>query len=96
MKDGAMVINTARGGLVDEGAIVEACGSGKLLGYATDVLIEEPPGKDHPFAGVDDIIVTPHVGSRTFESVGRQAMCATRNLINYLAGDKDYIQANEF
>jgi len=94
MKDGAMVVNTGRGGLVDETAIAEACRSGKLYGYATDVLDVEPMQTPHPFQGIDNIIITPHVGSRTFESVERQAMRAVLNLVNYLTGDPDYIQAN--
>ncbi len=96
MKKGAWLINTARGGLVVEKDIAEACKSGHLGGYATDVLDKEPPAADHPFREIDNIIVTPHVGSRTLESVERQAMRAVLNLVNFLKGDKDYIQANQF
>ena len=96
MKKGAYLINTARGGLVVEKDIAEACKSGHLVGYATDVLDKEPPAADHPFREIDNIIVTPHVGSRTLESVERQAMRAVLNLVNFLKGDKDYIQANQF
>jgi D-3-phosphoglycerate dehydrogenase len=96
MKKGSYLINTARGGLVVENDIAEACKSGHLGGYATDVLDKEPQVPNHPFTGIDNIIVTPHVGSRTFESVERQAMRAVTNLINYLNGGKDYIQANSF
>jgi D-3-phosphoglycerate dehydrogenase len=94
LRKGAMVINTARGGLVDEAAVAEACRSGALGGYATDVLEQEPPPPDHPFKGVDNIIVTPHVGSRTIESVERQGLRAARNIVNFLAGDPDFIRAN--
>ncbi len=96
MKDNAIVVNTARGALVDEQAIAQACESGKLLGYGTDVVEPEPMVTPHPFQEIDSILVTPHVGSRTHESVGRQAMRATRNLINFLNGDPDYLQANKF
>jgi D-3-phosphoglycerate dehydrogenase len=96
MKKGAYLMNTARGGLVVEKDIAEACKSGQLGGYATDVLDKEPPPADHPFREIDSIIVTPHVGSRTFESVERQALRAVANLVNFLNGDKDYIQANQF
>ena len=95
MKPGMMVINTARGGLVNEADVAEACRSGKLGGYAADVLDKEPPEPGHPFNAIDNILITPHVGSRTVESVGRQAMRATLNLVNYLNGDDDYIQANQ-
>lgn len=96
MKDGVMVVNTGRGGLVDETAIAEACRSGKLYGYATDVLDHEPMRTPHPFQSIDNIIITPHIGSRTYESVERQAMRATLNIVNYLRGDADFIQANTF
>jgi D-3-phosphoglycerate dehydrogenase / 2-oxoglutarate reductase len=96
MKKGAWLINTARGGLVVEKDIAEACKSGHLGGYGTDVLDKEPPAADHPFREIDNIIVTPHVGSRTLESVERQAMRAVLNLVNFLKGDKDFIQANQF
>jgi D-3-phosphoglycerate dehydrogenase len=95
IKDGAILINTARGTLVDEAAVADACRSGKLTGYGTDVLEPEPMTTPHPFQQIDNIIVTPHIGSRTHESVQRQAMRATRNTLNFLAGDEDYIQANK-
>ncbi len=95
MKPGAIVINTARGGLVNEADVAAACQSGTLGGYGGDVLNDEPPASDHPFREIDNIIITPHVGSRTTESVGRQAMRATHNLINFLEGREDYIQANK-
>jgi len=94
LKRGALVINTARGGLVDEAAIAQACTSGALGGYATDVLEHEPPPEGHPFTGIDNIIVTPHVGSRTYESVERQGLRAARNIVNFLSGDPDVIRAN--
>ncbi|HEX8524125.1 MAG TPA: NAD(P)-dependent oxidoreductase, partial [Tepidisphaeraceae bacterium] len=87
--------NTARGGLVVEQDVADACRSGHIGGYAADVLEHEPPGADHPFKDIDNIIITPHVGSRTFESVERQALRATMNIVNYLNGEKDYIQANQ-
>lgn len=96
MKDGAIIINTSRGGLVVEQDIVDACNSGKLRGYGTDVLEREPMQTPHPFQGVDNIVVTPHVGSRTNESVERQAVRATLNVVNFLNGIDDFIQANKF
>lgn len=94
MKDGALIVNCARGALVDEADVAEACRSGKLAGYATDVLEQEPMKTPHPFQDIENIIVTPHIGSRTYESVERQAVRATHNLLNYLQGNDDYIQAN--
>lgn len=96
MKPNAMLINTARGGIVDENAVLQAIQSGKLAGYAADVLEIEPVQPNHPFNNQPNIIITPHIASRTTESVQRQALRATNNLINFLNGNDDYIQANEF
>ena len=95
MKDGAIVINTARGGLIVEEDVAAACKSGKLYGYGADVLCHEPMASPHPFEGVDNVLLTPHVGSRTNESVERQACRATTNIVEYLPGGKDFIQANK-
>jgi len=95
-KRGAYLINCARGGLVHQGDIAAALKSGQLGGYGADVLDHEPPAPGHPFNEIDNILITPHVGSRTFESVERQAMRATLNIVNYLNGEKDFIQANTF
>ncbi len=96
MKPGAYLINTARGGLINEADVAAACKSGRLGGYGTDVLDHEPMKAPHPFQEVDNILVTPHVGSRTFESVERQAMRAVLNIVNFLKGNSDFIQANKF
>jgi len=94
-KDGVIIVNTARGTLADEADVAAAARSGKLGGYGTDVLAHEPMQTPHPFQEVDNILVTPHVGSRTYESVERQAVRATLNIVNFLKGDRDFIQANE-
>jgi len=94
MKDGAFLINCGRGELVDQAAVIAALDSGKLAGYAADVLDVEPPPADHPLLKHPKAIITPHIGSRTYESVPRQAVKATRNLINFLTGEGDYEQVN--
>ena len=96
MKKGAILINTSRGDLVVEADVADACKSNQLLGYGADVLSEEPQKAPHIFQNIDNIIVTPHIGSRTLESVQRQAMRATLNIVNFLKGNPDYIQANKF
>jgi len=95
LPEGAIVLNTGRGELVDQDAILAALDNGALGGYAADVLDQEPPPADHPLLRHPKVIVTPHIGSRTFESVPRQAMKATRNLIHFLTGEGDYEQANK-
>ncbi|MGE9271351.1 MAG: hypothetical protein ACQKBU_11165 [Verrucomicrobiales bacterium] len=56
----------------------------------------EPPPADHVLLSAPNCIITSHIGSRTHESVHRQATRATHNLINFLKGDSDFIQANSF
>ncbi|MEO6436980.1 MAG: NAD(P)-dependent oxidoreductase, partial [Tepidisphaeraceae bacterium] len=65
-------------------------------GYGADVLDHEPPAPGHPFNDIDNILITPHVASRTFESVERQGLRAAMNIVNFLKGEKDFIQANQF
>ena len=94
MKDGVVIVNTARGGVINTADMVAALKSGKVAGYATDVLDEEPPPENHPLIGAPNCIITPHVGSRTYESVERQAVMATQNLLNMLQGEKPLAQDN--
>jgi D-3-phosphoglycerate dehydrogenase len=95
MKPDAVLINTARGELVDSTAVAAALKSGRLLGYGADVLEEEPPPKDHPLLDCPNAVLTPHIGSRTYESVARQAKMAAENLIRVLRGEKPLAQANQ-
>ncbi len=96
MKDGVIVLNCARGELVETDDIRDALVSGKVGGYGADVLDEEPPRAGHPLFTAPNCVITSHIASRTYESVERQAMRATHNLIHFLKGDPDYIQANRF
>jgi len=95
MRPHAIVINCARGGLVDEPAVADACRSGRLAGYAADVLSTEPIAPPHPFQELENVLITPHIGSRTFESVERQAVMATENLLRVLRGEPPLAQANQ-
>lgn len=95
-KPGLLVVNTSRAELVHMPDIIAALDAGEVGGYATDVLDEEPPAADHPLLKHPKALITPHIGSRTYESVPRQAMRATLNLVNYLKGEKDFIQANKW
>jgi D-3-phosphoglycerate dehydrogenase / 2-oxoglutarate reductase len=96
MKDGVIVLNCARGELVETDDIAAALVSGKVGGYGADVLDEEPPRAGHPLFTAPNCVITSHIASRTYESVERQALRATHNLINYLSGNPDFIQANKF
>ncbi|MBW2059089.1 MAG: phosphoglycerate dehydrogenase [Deltaproteobacteria bacterium] len=96
MKETAYLVNCARGALVDAASVVEALKNGKIAGYGTDVLEHEPPGPDDPLvkSGLENVILTPHIGSRTYESVVRQATMAVKNLVAVLQGESPLAQAN--
>lgn len=81
LKNTPVLINTSRGMLVDPNAIIQGLDSGKLRGYLADVLIEEPITQDEILANKDHVLISPHVGSRTFQSVERQGVMAVENLI---------------
>lgn len=82
MKDGAFLINIARGGVVDESALYDALKSGKLTGAAIDVWSKEP--YDGPLCDLDNIIMTPHLGSYAREGKLKMEIDACQNLINLL------------
>jgi len=94
IRKGALIVNTGRGELVELEALVAALGEGRLLAYAADVLDQEPPPPDHPLLGLPNVIITPHIGSRTYESVQRQASCAVENLTRFFAGKPPVAHAN--
>lgn len=82
MKDGAFLINIARGGVVDEEALVAALKSGKLAGAAVDVYTKEP--YDGPLCDLDNVILTPHLGSYAKEGKLKMEVDACKNLIEAL------------
>lgn len=87
MRDGACIINTARGGLIDEEALHAALTNGKLLGAAADMLQDDPPPIDHPLLALDHFIYLPHLGATTRESVQRMSMMTAQNLVAVLRGE---------
>ncbi|HIW76798.1 MULTISPECIES: D-2-hydroxyacid dehydrogenase [Gordonibacter] len=88
MKDGAMLINTARGTLVDEQAVVNALHSGKLAGFAADVVSEEPMSPDNPLlqAKGENIVVTPHIAWATHEARERLLSVVAANVSAFVEG----------
>ena len=86
MKDGAFLINTARGGLLDEQALADALTSGKLAGAAVDVVSQEPMAVSNPLLTAPNCIITPHIAWAPKESRQRLLDCVVENIRCYLAG----------
>ena len=68
MKDGVRVFNCARGGIIDEAALIEALNSGKVAAAGLDVYEDEPPPADSPLRKIDTLVLTPHLGASTQEA----------------------------
>jgi phosphoglycerate dehydrogenase-like enzyme len=88
MKQGAFVINTARGGLIDEQALAQAVASKHLGGAAVDVLRQQGANSPSPLIGVPGIIVTPHMATFATEAMDRVALTAARGIVAVLRGER--------
>ncbi|HVN56028.1 MAG TPA: hydroxyacid dehydrogenase [Anaerolineaceae bacterium] len=86
MKDGVRIICAARGGVIDEAALLEALESGKVAGAALDVFAAEPPG-DIPLVKHPHVVCTPHIGAQTFEAQVRAAADIASEVVAALSGD---------
>ena len=86
MKDGAILINTARGALLNEDDVADALKRGKLAAVAVDVVNGEPPRKGHPFIGLENLYITPHIAWSTKEARAVITKTSAANLKSFLAG----------
>jgi phosphoglycerate dehydrogenase-like enzyme len=92
MPPSAYLINTARGALVDQDALAEALRAGRLAGAGLDVYLEEPlPPARNPFLGLDNVVLTPHVGAVTREANARSRAMPVDNIIAYLEGRAEHV-----
>ncbi|HEX7561063.1 MAG TPA: hydroxyacid dehydrogenase [Candidatus Humimicrobiaceae bacterium] len=86
MKSGAFLINTSRGGIIDEAALADALSLGTIAGAALDVFEDEPPKPDNPLLKAENIILTPHSAALTKESSRRMALHAAQGVADVLEG----------
>jgi len=86
MKKTAFIINTARGGLVDEDAVAKALNEGKIAGFAADVLSSEPPKKDNPLLTAKNCIITPHIAWASLDARSRLLNITKENIKAFLKG----------
>jgi D-3-phosphoglycerate dehydrogenase len=87
MKPTAVLINTSRGGLVEEAALVDALRSGQLAGAALDVLEREPPAADNPLLQLDHVLITPHIAAGTCDALRTKMHAAFANLMRFTRGE---------
>lgn len=88
MKQGAYVINTARGGLINETALLKSLDAGWIGGAAFDVTVQEPPPQDYPLVANERVLVTPHIAANSDEAMSRMATMAAEEILRVLNGGK--------
>lgn len=93
MKKTAILVNCARGGVVDEPALVEALQKGTIFAAGLDVMAKEPPAPDNPLLKLDNVLLTPHMGGSSKEALERGGLVCVQNVIDAIDGclNPDYV-----
>ncbi len=91
MKPTGIIINTARGPIINQEALVDALAEGKIAGAGLDVFDEEPIPPGNPLLRLDNVVLTPHNAGMTSETIENGAQMAVDNIINYLQGNPTYV-----
>ena len=87
MRPHALLINTARGGIIDQKALTDALSQGTIGGFAADVLEEQPPAPDDPLLRMPNVLITPHSASLTKRTYNEMCLITVKNIISLLSGD---------
>jgi D-3-phosphoglycerate dehydrogenase len=88
-KRGVILVNTSRGGIIDEAAMVASLRNGQVGAAALDVFEEEPPSADNPLFQMNQVIVTPHIAGLTKECARRMAVVSVKNVLDFFNGKLD-------
>ncbi|MBN1152429.1 MAG: hydroxyacid dehydrogenase [Dehalococcoidia bacterium] len=94
MKRSAFLINTSRGGLVDESALYTALVDGHIAGAAMDAFVKEPPAPDNPLLSLSNFIATPHVAGTTVEAMRRMSTDLAEEIVRVLSGERPLYAVN--
>jgi D-3-phosphoglycerate dehydrogenase len=94
LRPGAVIVNVGRGGVIDEDALLEAFAGGRVAAAALDVLGTEPPPRNHPLLALEQVIVTPHVGYYSEDSLVELRTSVARNAALVLVGEKPLWQVD--
>ena len=87
MKPGVYLVNTARGGLIDEAALYDGIINEHIAGAALDVFVNQPPGSDHPLMQLPQVIATPHMSSHTDDACNKMGWMALEDCLAVLRGE---------
>jgi D-3-phosphoglycerate dehydrogenase len=87
MKPDALIVNTSRGKMIDESALIAALKDGKLAGAGLDVFEKEPPDPANPLFALPNVIVTPHIASTTTHAAAQMGVICAHNILHYLRGE---------
>jgi phosphoglycerate dehydrogenase-like enzyme len=88
MKPSAIVVNTSRGPVIDEKALIKALEQGDIRGASLDVFEQEPTPLNNPLLKMENVVMTPHCASATWETRRKMAECVVENLLTYLQGKR--------
>jgi D-3-phosphoglycerate dehydrogenase len=94
MQPSAYFINTSRGSVVDEAALIRALKEGWIAGAALDVLEKEPPAKDHPLYALENVVLTPHIGGASLGAMRAMSLDSAANAVRVLRGERPTGLAN--